>query len=128
MNRDLENDILNNEDAVIAINKNFNALFEKMRDITSEERKTHQWLIPVILFLVAQFGAGIWWAADVSARLTAIESKVETGTVDRYHGLEAAKDFALRDSQITELKRRCTEMDTRVKDLERSVDRLLQSK
>lgn len=98
----------------LTLGENFERLFGKLREVDKSEKRMSSLFVPVGLFLIAQFGAGIWWAADISARLVVIEQKVELGTRDRYFSADADKDFRIRDKRIDLLQEQIDELDDEV--------------
>ena len=69
--------------------------------------------ITVVLFIVTHGGATIWFASKVNTTLGFIENSIKNlgdallrHEAERYTKSEAAKDFAMRDSQIAAIFRK----------------------
>lgn len=77
--------------------------------------------------------------AELSARLSALETLVNSGTKDRYFGSQASRDFEIRDQRLAfmqeqldklkgELEEVADEHDQNLNNLERWKERILQNK
>ena len=62
--------------------------------------------IALFIGLTIQTGAGFWWAAGVTAKLDYTAEAVRELSRERYTAGEAAKDRAIGDSKVDELRRR----------------------
>lgn len=75
---------------------------------TREVVVTTKWSMTIIIFLVAQTAAAIWWASGIDSRVTTdhitigtIDAKVETLSKSSINRDQLADILALRDQQIT---------------------------
>ena len=101
----------NREGDDLTLGQNFDRLFEKLREGDTKEKRIGAWIVPVILFMIGQFSLGIWWAADVSARLTIIEQKLVSAASDRYRGADATRDFNIRDDRLDFIQDQIDELE-----------------
>lgn len=59
----------------------------------------------ILIFLVAQSGAGIWWAATMTERLSSLTVKVSESAADRYRSADAARDRVAVETEVANLRR-----------------------
>lgn len=92
---------------------------------TGEDRRTHQsWHVgkeiplAVLLAIIVQTGGGIWWFAQVSAKMDYAIDTLRQFQQERYTREDARRDRELLLSQIDVLKTRDMEHERRLASLE----------
>lgn len=79
--------------------------------------------VTIVLFLITQTVGGIWWAATQATTLAHVRADVsdlKDQMSDRYRGEDAARDLALRDRQIQELREDYKAMRDEIKELRKN--------
>ncbi len=98
---------------------------DELKSQTMQEHKTEQtslkWLLPAVMLLALQFGSGVWWAASITARMAALEDAVSVAGDDRYRGVDAKRDFALRDGRQESLREDYRFLFNSIKSLESQI-------
>lgn len=69
--------------------------------------------IAVIVALVIQTGGGIWWLANLAAKLDSVQYQLAELKTDRYTASDARRDNDLARLRDENLERRVRDLETR---------------
>jgi len=67
---------------------------------TKQNRISFSVVASLMIFMIGQAGAAIWWAGTTTATLSSLVKIIENNTMDRYPAARASADFELRDQRI----------------------------
>lgn len=90
-------------------------------DSNGTSRQILFWLLGSLLTLVLFLGGFV--VSDNRDRISNVEGEMRERSSDRYHGSDAARDFALRDRVAEESRTELKELRRRIEDLERGRSR-----
>lgn len=83
----------------------------------------------IIIFLLAQTGAGIWWASSMTTSQEFLKQQVEyllSKTEDRYRAEDARRDWALQEQKNLQIDKRILAHEKKIERLEEQVFKLPQ--
>lgn len=85
--------------------------------------------VPIVLILavLAQTAGGIWWMAQLSAKIDAAVGSITEFRTERYTREDARRDRELVEQKFREAEKRDSELERRINQNETRVDRLERS-
>jgi len=88
-------------------------------------------VVPIIIFLIAQTVAAVYWAGTINQKVENLTVQIEKGVDDRYRAHDASMDLALRDQRINGLEKQIALTEDRcasdMSEIKKSILRMTES-